>query len=37
VTGLVDFLAAVQPAGGTSLNEALANYAARSRQTGWPW
>src|SRR6266446_5983943 len=34
VTGLVDFLAAVRPAGGTSLNEALANYAARSRQTG---
>ena len=34
VTGLVDFLAAVRPAGGTSLNDALANYAARSRQTG---
>src|SRR5215471_17443439 len=34
VTGMVDFLAAVRPAGGTSLNEALANYAARSRQTG---
>ena len=27
VTGLVDFLAAVRPAGRTSLNEALANYA----------
>src|SRR6185312_12363139 len=34
VTGLVDFLSAVRPSGGTSLNEALANYAARSRQTG---
>src|SRR5881628_506580 len=34
VTGLVDFLAAVRPAGGTSLNEALANYATRSRQSG---
>jgi uncharacterized protein (DUF58 family) len=34
ITGLVDFLAAVRPAGGTSLNEALANYAGRSRQTG---
>src|SRR5258705_9183392 len=34
VTALVDFLAGVEPAGGTSLNDALGNYAARARQTG---
>jgi uncharacterized protein (DUF58 family) len=34
VPGLLDFLGRVEPNGGTSLNEGLANYAARSRQTG---
>ncbi len=34
VPGLLDFLGRVEPSGGTSLNEGLANYAARSRQTG---
>jgi uncharacterized protein (DUF58 family) len=34
VTGLLDFLAAVEPAGGTSLNDGLGSYASRARQTG---
>lgn len=34
VGGLVDFLSGVAPAGGTSLNEALANYAMRAREPG---
>jgi uncharacterized protein (DUF58 family) len=34
VPSLLDFLGRVEPSGGTSLNEGLANYAARSRQTG---
>jgi uncharacterized protein (DUF58 family) len=34
VPSLLDFLGRVEPNGGTSLNEGLANYAARSRQTG---
>ena len=34
VVGLVDFLSAVEPAGGTSLNEALASYAMRAREPG---
>jgi uncharacterized protein (DUF58 family) len=34
VPALLDFLSNVDPAGGTSLNEGLANYAGRSRQTG---
>lgn len=34
VTSLVDFLAAVEPAGGTSLNEGLGNYATRAREAG---
>jgi uncharacterized protein (DUF58 family) len=34
VPGLLDFLGRVGPSGGTSLNEGLGNYAARSRQTG---
>ena len=34
VPGLLDFLGRVEPSGSTSLNEGLANYAARSRQAG---
>jgi len=34
VAGLLDLLAGVEPAGGTSLNDGLGNYAARARQTG---
>jgi len=34
VPNLLDFLDRVEPSGGTSLNEGLANYAARSRQSG---
>jgi len=34
VPGLLDFLGRVEPSGSTSLNEGLANYAARSRQPG---
>ena len=34
VPGLLDFLGRVEPSGATSLNEGLANYAARSRQAG---
>jgi uncharacterized protein (DUF58 family) len=34
VTSLLDFLARVEPGGGTSLNEGLGNYAVRSRQAG---
>ena len=34
VPGLLDFLARVEPSGGTSLNEGLANDATRSRQSG---
>jgi uncharacterized protein (DUF58 family) len=34
VPGLLDFLGRVEPSGGTSLNEGLASYAARSRQSG---
>jgi uncharacterized protein (DUF58 family) len=34
VPALLDFLGNVDPAGGTSLNDGLANYAARSRQPG---
>jgi uncharacterized protein (DUF58 family) len=34
VPAFLDFLGNVDPAGGTSLNDGLANYAARSRQTG---
>src|SRR4030095_11553265 len=34
VPGLLDFLTRVEPSGGTSLNEGLANYATRSRQSG---
>src|SRR3989475_5978889 len=34
VAGLLDLLAGVGPAGGTSLNEGLGNYAARARQAG---
>jgi uncharacterized protein (DUF58 family) len=34
VVGLLDFLAAVQPAGPTRLNEALGDYAARTREPG---
>jgi uncharacterized protein (DUF58 family) len=34
VPSLLDFLGRVEPSGSTSLNEGLANYAARSRQTG---
>jgi len=34
VPGLLDFLGRVEPSGSTSLNEGLANYAARSRQVG---
>lgn len=34
VAGLVDFLTAVEPAGGTSLNEALASYTMRAREPG---
>src|SRR2546425_9814207 len=34
VAGLLDVLAGVGPAGGTSLNEGLGNYAARARQAG---
>jgi uncharacterized protein (DUF58 family) len=34
VPALLDFLGNVDPAGGTSLNDGLANYATRSRQTG---
>lgn len=33
-TALMDFLAAVRPGGGTSLNGGLANYAARGREAG---
>jgi len=31
---LLDFLGGVEPVGGTGLNEALVNYATRSRQAG---
>jgi uncharacterized protein (DUF58 family) len=34
VTALLDFLGHVEPAGGTSLNGGLANYAGRARQAG---
>lgn len=34
VVGLFDFLGRVQPAGGTSLTEGLANYALRAREPG---
>jgi uncharacterized protein (DUF58 family) len=34
VVGLLDFFAAVAPAGPTRLNEALADYAARAREPG---
>jgi uncharacterized protein (DUF58 family) len=34
VPALLDFLGRVEPSGGTSLNDGLASYAARSRQTG---
>ena len=34
VPSLLDFLARVEPSGGTSLNEGLANDATRSRQSG---
>jgi len=34
VPSLLDFLDRVEPSGGTSLNEGLTNYAARSRQSG---
>ena len=34
VPSLLDFLGRVEPSGSTSLNEGLANYAARSRQAG---
>jgi len=34
VVGLFDFLGRVQPAGGTSLNDGLANYAMRAREPG---
>lgn len=34
VTALMDFLGAVRPGGGTSLNGGLANYAARGREAG---
>jgi uncharacterized protein (DUF58 family) len=34
VPALLDFLSNVDPAGGTSLDEGLASYAGRSRQTG---
>jgi uncharacterized protein (DUF58 family) len=34
IPALLDFLGDIDPAGGTSLNDGLANYATRSRQTG---
>jgi uncharacterized protein (DUF58 family) len=34
VSTLLDFLGGVEPVGGTGLNEALVNYATRSRQAG---